>query len=681
MLVGLNFFISKLAANDPIYINENVSLNVLDNEYTIEFVSPYCEERIITLESEQNTENYSKIVYGKDAESISLLYDKHDDAVEDIGEIYDYIEGEGVPNIPFITLNLQIPQDAKYSVKLKEIQYIDIRTGEISSSPKICNLSYAYLPCQEFSATEEVFKNQFDFKEYSKEQFNELYTISEPFSAMGTYGFTFNIFPFIYLPVKQSIIAVYRVKYVISVDANISLIQMMEEELSSEQMATSGAYMYDNYLGTTKMDATTTSKGKFLIITTNDDYANALTPYITHKRNYGYDVFLHVQDGGYSSATILRNYIKAMYDNTSTRPQYVLLVGNYSDIPVSYGTIDDDSNPPTDIYYACLEKAAIGKETNFYPEVYIGRWPVISTSEISKIVNKVINYEQTNIRSRLFDLYSGTGSYHTIFESDNKKVADKLATMSHVSVRNFKGSSGVNDSVMRYNLSHSIVRMLIYNGHGSATGLGVPYHNINTYAIDTIASTPYFMIAFACLLNKPTYTAFGPVWTVDGDKTLAFYGSTVTTTTSSDTYLCKHIFDYFKSQAANIRYSQITQYAAGKYYNALKNPTRKKETKKYLFLGDPTAFIFGMDISNGNPMAYAKPTNKDNEEVILCKLNDTEMIKIVNLYDIEGKLIFTKHNNVLNTSVIEEMLKSLRKGVYIVSVETTENHYVKKVIL
>lgn len=42
---------------------------------------------------------------------------------------------------------------------------------------------------------------------------------------------------------------------------------------------------------------------------------------------------LHVQNGGYANATALRNYIKSMYDNIGSRPQYVLLVGNYNQIP------------------------------------------------------------------------------------------------------------------------------------------------------------------------------------------------------------------------------------------------------------------------------------------------------------------------------------------------------------
>ncbi len=145
----------KLVANEPVQINESVSLEVLDGEYIIDFRPPYCEERIITLESESNTEQFSKIVYGKDAESIALVFDEHDETIEDLGEIFDYMEGEGVPNIPFITLNLQIPQDAKYSVRIEDIQYIDIQTGEISSTPLPYSLNNAYLPCQEYSSNEE----------------------------------------------------------------------------------------------------------------------------------------------------------------------------------------------------------------------------------------------------------------------------------------------------------------------------------------------------------------------------------------------------------------------------------------------------------------------------------------------------------------------------------------------
>ena len=652
LFVGLNVFSSNLFAIEPIQINKSISIEVADNQYVISFKSPSCEENVVAVKSEKNTKSFSQIVYEKEAE-----------------DIFDYVEGAGVPNIPFVTLTLQIPQDAKYSVKIEDIQYMDVLTGEISTKPIPYRLKYSYSPCQEFSADEKLEEIQFDKEAYSKEQFNELYTISEPFGAIGTQGFTFNMYPFLYLPEKQSIIVIHSAKYIITVDGDKSLSEMIKNELSEP----CGYYFYDIYLRMNPPNFSTDYKGKYLIITTNDTYADALKPYINHKRRWGYDVIVHVQHGGYTDAETLRDYIKSMYDNIKTRPQYVLLVGEYTTIPIY-----DINDNPTDIYYACLEKAKIGTETNFFPEVYIGRWPISSVSEITSIVNKVIAFEQQNIFCRTFELYSGTGHFHLTFESDMKKAAKKLLSVKNSNVAYLPGSdSRIDDMEMRRLFANQDVLMMVYSGHGDDYGIGNPFRGINKSSVGSIENMPYFTMGFACYLNYPETSAFGTKWIIDGDRTVAFYGSMLSTSIISDTYLCKHIFDYFTSQKSNIRYSQIIQFAAGKYYNALQTLSRKREVKKYLFLGDPTIYTFGNDMSSGNSAAYIK--QKDISEGNGLMLTETEKVKFVKIYNILGQLILQKRGtNTCSTEDIKDLYDLLGSGTYIVSVTTTENEYIQK---
>ena len=663
-------FITTTFSANVIRINENVTLEIREHEYVIDFSSPYFEEQKSVIQTESGEYVFSKIVFGKDREDLAKYGDAND--------IFDGNEGVGVPGVPFFPLSLQMPEGARYDVRIEGGEYLNKYTGDVSDSEMLYYLSNDYVPSQQYSADEKLREIQFDRKEYAKDKYNELYTISEPFGAMGTIGVTLTISPFIYFPQQKAIAPIQRARIVIDVDSEISLNEMMDKEINNVLMATSGAYIYDNYLGTTKKSTSTTDKGRYLIITTSTAYADALTSYITHKRNYGYDVMLHVQNGGYANATALRNYIKSMYDNIGSRPQYVLLVGNYNQIPFSYGVMNDKDNPPTDIYYACLEKAEIGTESNFYPEVYIGRWPVSSSTEITKIANKVINFEQHTNYSRIFELYSGTGDYHKTFESDNKKAADKLADIHLATVRNFKGSDGVNDSVMKKEFVNYNVLMMVYNGHGASNSLGSPYTAINSYTISSLVSTPYYMVGFACKLNYPTLSSFGSTWIRNGYRTLAFYGSTVNTTTGSDTYLSKHMFDYFKSVEANITYSQFMQMTAARYYNALKNATRRKETKKYLFLGDPTVYTLGMTAYNGNPKAYMPKLNDSNASVEQTELSENEHIISVNVYNALGQIIVNA-NSLNYLSDLNSILEGLNSGTYIVRVVTTEREITQKI--
>ena len=313
LLLGFNFLLTKLFAADPIRINESVSLEITDNGYIVDFCPPFCEESVMSFKDTKSKENFSRIVFSKEAKPIALTKDKRDEKIQSAEDIFDYVEGEGVPNLPFVTINLQIPQDAKYKVKIEDIQYVDLKTGKVSSKPIPYKLKFPYSPCQEFRTNKEINEIQFNKQEYSQKQFNEPYTISEPYGAMGTQGFTFNMFPLVYFPSEQSVVAIHRAKYIISVDAETSLPEMMEKELSAKSGNIVDPYLYDNYLGTTPKSPSTTYKGRFLIITTSNKYAEALVPYITHKRNCGYEVMLHVKNGGYPNDSIgLRNYIKSM---------------------------------------------------------------------------------------------------------------------------------------------------------------------------------------------------------------------------------------------------------------------------------------------------------------------------------------------------------------------------------
>ncbi len=70
-------------------------------------------------------------------------------------------------------------------------------------------------------------------------------------------------------------------------------------------------------------------------------------------------------------------YLQNAYNNLSTRPEFVLLVGDVDKIPGWTG-IGTPDNPYTDLNYEMLEG------TDPYADVFLGRFSVSTTAEIDK---------------------------------------------------------------------------------------------------------------------------------------------------------------------------------------------------------------------------------------------------------------------------------------------------------
>jgi hypothetical protein len=116
---------------------------------------------------------------------------------------------------------------------------------------------------------------------------------------------------------------------------------------------------------------------------------------------------------GYSPGEKLRNYLISQY---YAHPfTYLLLVGDYDTIPVMYLTPEPDGNEtvPSDFYYSDLSSiidtdsdGRLGEYSSgdgiqdylcdFTPEVFVGRISTNNTNYVSQIVNRTINFDESN---------------------------------------------------------------------------------------------------------------------------------------------------------------------------------------------------------------------------------------------------------------------------------------------
>ncbi len=130
-------------------------------------------------------------------------------------------------------------------------------------------------------------------------------------------------------------------------------------------------------------------RGTYLIIGADAVFTN---PYMelfrVFKERQGFRVTMAPLSETGTSQTAIHEYIS---DYAATNPlEYVLLIGDvngaYALPSFSYGS----ENDVTDLPYVLLD----GPGDDYYPEAFIGRWPVDTAQELAKVIGRTIKYAQ-----------------------------------------------------------------------------------------------------------------------------------------------------------------------------------------------------------------------------------------------------------------------------------------------
>ena len=199
-----------------------------------------------------------------------------------------------------------------------------------------------------------------------------------------------------------------------------------------------------------------------------------------------------------------RNYIRNLM------PAYVLLIGRYSDFPVH--TLPYPAEVKSYNYYVAT---SITGHPN--PDIPLGLFLVENESELSNIVSKTINYENS-FNNYPNEYYAHAGSdapVHPWPIQFNEEILTEMHTKYFgLSGYNFTlataNDSTPNDVWTDINMINSGIRYMIYHGHGNVNkwsfGLG-------TGGLTQLTNTVYPIIfSFACLTGS-----FG--WVINGDTT------------------------------------------------------------------------------------------------------------------------------------------------------------------
>ena len=517
---------------------------------------------------------------------------------------HDETDSIGFPSLPQFLLNLNVPKNAcNYVITLTARQ---MDTFYVSKP---------LLPVQDDmleNDTNATFRMNSSFYLSSDTFLNFNPVLLEEYITFGEKGILLSINPFRYVPSEGLVIVLTQT--VIMVTYNLE-----EEENAFDQRVTisTGSYfrqLFANYNMT--RDYGDLDRENYLIITA-PEFENTVSEFAQYKSNLGYNVTVVNTNITGTSSSSIKNYILNQYNNTVTRPEYVLLVGDVDKIPASAGVDGNQNNPITDLEYALLD----GNDEK--ADVYLGRFSVQSSAQLVETIRKTMYMEQ-NIQS--FSKTATLVSGHSQKKFDGQRRFKKALETIRPNLENagftcqkIYGQDGgtkdnATDALNDDNLYY------IYRGHGVEAGLVIckaEYNNNCGPDCDDISSSsahtyPIFL-SVACRSGDYAWQdgcCFGEHCLRDSHGASAFWGATIDTDRGKNNKMLVAVFSHFSE---DLTLSAWLQLGINDFYKP-KNG-RKKHIRAYNLLGDPSLKLGGMDcfynyiftqnvnVSNGNSLS------------------------------------------------------------------------------
>ena len=320
-----------------------------------------------------------------------------------------------------------------------------------------------------------------------------------------------------------------------------------------------------NYSKGTQIESDRSGSGEMVLIISPDGFLSTLSSLVTLKESQGFAVTLVGLSSIGSSTTEIKAYIQNAYDSWSNPPTYVILVGDVNNGSLTMPAFTGESSSSvTDLYYGTVDG------TDWIPDIFVGRLPARSTSQLSTMINNLSAYNNLtgseswvkkasfigSSDSNYYYVAEATHNYvinsHTIsagytgtYPSSGQAGGDKLYAITY--------SAGTSSVVNAVNNQRSLI---VYSGHGSRSSWGGPYFNQTN--IRNISSSGVFSVvaSFACITGDFSSTeSYGETWLLQSNKgAVAFIGSSASTFWGPDDTLERAMMDalYGESESANV---------------------------------------------------------------------------------------------------------------------------------
>ncbi len=408
--------------------------------------------------------------------------------------------------------------------------------------------------------------------------------VSEPFVMGGAKGVMVTIYPFAYNPSRNELTETRSGSFNINLNQNAVLDFFPRPAMDEFFASTFVNYEFKNSKGT----------NNYLIITAAD-YESGLTPFVTHKQGLGYNVTVVNTGVTGTTNTAIKAYIQNLYNNVSTRPEFILLVGDIDKIPEWIGV--GEGTPHTDWNYGLLE----GNDQ--YVDAFVGRFPIQNLTQLSNIITKSI-YMENGVNSLWKkNVFMASTDNHNITEATHNFVIDSFFIPNQFTVNTKLYSYyGATTSQVTQSIDSGKI-FAIYSGHGSETSWadGPVFSQSNVNALNNTIFP--FVYSFACITGSYHISGecFAETWIRIAKGGSVFWGSSVNSYWDEDDILERRIgramfTENLKRNAENFVRGKVLLI---QYYGSITS-TMQRYIEMYNCMGDPSIFqrAYGPAISH-----------------------------------------------------------------------------------
>lgn len=280
----------------------------------------------------------------------------------------------------------------------------------------------------------------------------------------------------------------------------------------SPEMKAAYDHRFINYKESVSKYTFDEDQGEMLIICPNQ-YLDAMQPFVEWKNQSGRPTtMVSLAEAGGNSDTQIKNYIQNFYNDPSHNLEFILLVGDYSDI-----TPHSMSGGRSDNWFGQLEGG------DYYLEVLTGRFSVQSLTDVETHINKVLYYERdmpeglTWVNQGIgIGANEGSGQGHMGGEADYVHINYIRDTLMHYTYENVTQQySGVGSGTSANAISNDVnngASIINYCNHGSQTSWAVAsYSNSHVNALVNDDKWPYIW-SVACNNGEFNGNCFAEAW-------------------------------------------------------------------------------------------------------------------------------------------------------------------------
>lgn len=517
---------------------------------------------------------------------------------------YSYVTGQA--KLPIIRKMVEIPyeSDPELLIISESWDYVPIYELSISSriipaQPSLHKNSDSF---NEFVLDENYYSNY----KFMPENFAKIVDTGEIRSRRFA---LVEISPVQYNPVKGELKLMKSCEIIISLpNSNLEKTYENIRRYSTPTFESLFEKTFSNY-GAYENGVTGKEQIGYLIIV-YDDFYNEIESFADWKTEMGYNTTVKKTSeipGGPTKENI-HDYIDDAYKNWPTPPAFVLLVGDTPQIPTYIGTQGPDA---VDLYYVTINPE------DYFPDIFIGRFPASQKSHVTAMVDKTIYYELGNfsytgwIKQAAF--MAGFDNYFVSEGTHNYVISNFLEPNGYSCDKLYEVTYGANSQDVKDALNDGR-SIAVFSGHGYTYGWddGPPFDQGDVGALTNEGMYP-FVCSHACLTGSfQASECFGETWLREADKAgIAFWGASEGTLWDEDDILEKGMFQAWWNDSLDWIGGMTDMGLYYLYENYSGGGFTKYYFEAYNVLGDPSVRIWRNDPS-GAPYRPTKPDGPEN---------------------------------------------------------------------